>query len=266
MKRVELLKSLDIGASIKRLREKKGLSQEELAKDICDRTNITKLENGYSKIPSLSFVLLICEKLDVTIEEFLNFAMSNNYSIDKKYVLDLLLNDDMTSLENYLTNINPSYLSKNNQTYYKYLMAKVKIYNGESKIAKDILLEIISSTGENYLKLLSYHELFKNNYIDSTTNMIKEIFSKENLFKLVNKRNPIEYFYLINDLLTINFKNNNYEYCKYLLELEISFLNNHDYYRFLPIYYKNKMALYKDDIFTIRDIENKLLAIEKQKR
>ena len=45
MKREELLATLDIGMTIKRLREKKGLSQEQLAKDICDRTNITKLEN-----------------------------------------------------------------------------------------------------------------------------------------------------------------------------------------------------------------------------
>jgi transcriptional regulator with XRE-family HTH domain len=56
MKRADFLAMLDIGITVKKLREKKGLSQEELAKDICDRTNITKLENGHSKIPSLSFI------------------------------------------------------------------------------------------------------------------------------------------------------------------------------------------------------------------
>ena len=83
MKRADLLATLDIGAAVKKLREMKGISQEELAKDICDRTNITKLENGYSKIPSLSFVLLICDKLELSIEEFLNFAMENSYSLNK---------------------------------------------------------------------------------------------------------------------------------------------------------------------------------------
>jgi transcriptional regulator with XRE-family HTH domain len=34
MKRASMIASLDIGANIKRLRESKGLSQEELAKDI----------------------------------------------------------------------------------------------------------------------------------------------------------------------------------------------------------------------------------------
>ena len=64
MKRAGLIASLDIGASIKKLRESRGLSQDELAKDICDRTTITKLENGSSKIPSFIFILQICDKPD----------------------------------------------------------------------------------------------------------------------------------------------------------------------------------------------------------
>ena len=96
MKREEFLATLDIGITIKKLRERKGLSQEQLAKGICDRTNITKLENGHSKVPSLSFVLSICERLEITIDEFLNYALTNNYKINKKSWKSRLLEDEFT--------------------------------------------------------------------------------------------------------------------------------------------------------------------------
>lgn len=262
MKRVELLKSLDIGTSIKKLREKKGLSQEQLAKDICDRTNITKLENGHTKIPSLSFILLLCERLDITIEEFLNFAMANSYSLNRKLILDLLMNNNMCDLEKYLNDIDDSCLSKNSLLYYKYLLGKVYISRCENDKWKSLLLEIISQTHENYIKILSYHELIKNHFISAN----EEIYSYDNLNKIINKNSPLEYIYFIDDLFKVNMNSGNYTYCKYLIELEIRFINSHECYRYLPIYYKNKIELYKDDINSVKDIKNKLLALEGNNR
>ena len=111
MKREAIIASLDIGASIKKLRESRGLSQDELAKDICDRTTITKLENGSSKIPSFIFILQICDKLNVTLDEFINIALSNSYSLDKNFLFNHLLNNNIDNISEYLSNIDMESLS-----------------------------------------------------------------------------------------------------------------------------------------------------------
>ena len=195
MKRDEFLATLDIGITIKKLREKKGLSQEQLAKDICDRTNITKLENGHSKVPSLSFVLSICERLDITIDEFLNLALTSNYKIDKKKVLELLINNDFDELEQYIKLLHPDKLSPLDSKYYNFLQAKININNEKVIEGMRILKQIIKGAKDDYVYFLSVYELSKLN-IDKICN----IFSREFFNKIKNKHTPNEYLYLINDL------------------------------------------------------------------
>lgn len=243
MKRADLLATLDIGASIKKLREMKGISQEELAKDICDRTNITKLENGHSKIPSLSFVLLICDKLDISIEEFLNFAMSNNYSINRKYVLDLLLKDNIKDLESYLNTIDAKLLVHSDQEYFKYLQVKTDLLKNNINDCKKVLKELLTKNDLNnknkFIPLLSYYELLKNNYI----NKEKDLLSPDKLNILINKNSPLEYLYLINDLINESYMKKDEDSMKEYLSVQIQFINSHECYKYLPLYYQNKEKL-----------------------
>lgn len=262
MKRADLLATLDIGAAVKKLREIKGISQEELAKDICDRTNITKLENGYSKIPSLSFILLICDKLEISIEEFLNFAMNNSYSLNRKQILEFLLKEDLYSLKKYLSNIDASLLSNNDSSYYKYLISKVYIFENKNDEAKTLLLDIIKNNHNHLLTALSYHELIKNQYIELTESFINDFYSYNELTKLTTHTRSNEGIYLLNDLITksIN-ENKDIDKINKLLDLEFQFIENHECYKYLSYYYENKINTNKSYIsnidFNFKDRANK---------
>ena len=259
MKRAELLASLDIGACIKRLREKKGLSQDELAKGICDRTNITKLENGYSKIPSLTFVLLLCDKLGITIEEFLNEALSNTYSINKSYVIDALLEADYQSLNEYLKEIDFDSLINKDKNLYNYCRGKILISENKIDEAKEYLLPIINNKNSiSVTTLLSYSEAIK-------TNIIKKNNSNypNNILKFLDSMddNSPGYFYIVNDLIESYIKDNNLELANNLLEREISYINKTSSFKYLKYYYTNKMNINKNDIEIVKDCKNKLSAI-----
>ena len=244
MKRVDLIASLDIGKTVKKLREEKHLSQEELAKDICDRTNITKLENGYSKVPSLTFVMLICERLEVTIEEFLNYAMNNNYSLNHKRIIDRLLSNDYVNLNQYLSSLDPNLLSKNDQRYYKYLL--LLINNGKEK---QDYLSLLNNRDQiiDYIDLLIYSTLLKNTML--TNKQIRKFnnYLKENYKNLSIKQKPIEFLYFLH--LMIEFYSiTDTNIAKLYLQKEIEFINTHSCYNYLSYYYKDKINLYKSNI------------------
>jgi len=62
----------EIGANIKKIRNLKGLTQEELAHLAnLDRSYIGKLENGQKNI-SIQTMILIAKALDVDIRSFFN--------------------------------------------------------------------------------------------------------------------------------------------------------------------------------------------------
>lgn len=260
MKREEFLATLDIGMTIKKLREKKGLSQEQLAKDICDRTNITKLENGHSKVPSLSFVLSICERLEISIDEFLNYALTNNYKIDKKKVLTLLMTNNYAELEEYVHLLQSNKLSIMDRRYYDFLLAKIYLHTDKSKEAINLLKTLIKANKDDCIYFLAVHELVKSNNLKTDT-----IYNREFFNKIKNKNTPNEYLYFINDLLISAINDNNLMKAKYLLELEIEFINTHDLYKYLDIYYMNKIKIYHDEYKSINDIESKLLALQNKK-
>ena len=264
MKRAELLATLDIGMTIKKLREKKGLSQEQLAKDICDRTNITKLENGHSKVPSLSFVLAICERLELTIDEFLNYALLNNYKLDKKLILELLVNDDKETIKEYLNSLNPNMLSKLDLKYYNFLLAKIYLNDKRIQQGYDILKNIINDKNDDYVKVFAIHELLKYGLLKNNEKT-DYIYARSFLSHLKEKNTNNQYFYFINDLLRNSIIKNDAERSRYLLELEIMFINNHDLYKFLATYYQNKIDIYRHEYSSIRDIEDKLLPLKNNK-
>ncbi|GIM48461.1 transcriptional regulator [Collibacillus ludicampi] len=67
----------DIGARLKELREKKGLSQSELA-DLSgvERGTISRIENNHLT-PSLSTLITLCSSLEVTLSGFFCFDLEN---------------------------------------------------------------------------------------------------------------------------------------------------------------------------------------------
>ena len=65
------MENLDIGFKIKKLREEKNLSQEQLANllDI-SQSKISKIENGRLKKIEMKLVLKFCKSIDVSLDEF----------------------------------------------------------------------------------------------------------------------------------------------------------------------------------------------------
>jgi len=61
-----------IGPNLKKLRKKKGFSQEKLARlaDISLNT-LTKIESGFAKKPTIQTVVKLAKALEVHIEELL---------------------------------------------------------------------------------------------------------------------------------------------------------------------------------------------------
>ncbi|PJK16173.1 hypothetical protein CQS04_09675 [Chryseomicrobium excrementi] len=71
---------LAIGKTIKELRGSLGISQKELAKDICTQSLISHIESG-SNIPNSVLLKLIAEKLGITLDGLL--LMSENPTFDQ---------------------------------------------------------------------------------------------------------------------------------------------------------------------------------------
>ncbi len=59
-----------IGSNLKKLRKKKGLSQEKLARlaDISLNT-LTKIESGFAKKPTIQTVVKLARALEISIDE-----------------------------------------------------------------------------------------------------------------------------------------------------------------------------------------------------
>ena len=70
-KLIYIVENIDIGFKIKKLREEKNLSQEQLANllDI-SQSKISKIENGRLKKIEMKLVLKFCKSIDVSLDEF----------------------------------------------------------------------------------------------------------------------------------------------------------------------------------------------------
>lgn len=76
-----------IGQKIKNLREIRGFSQNELARNICSQSELSKIEN-LKLYPSLYICYEISKKLDVTIDELIE----NEFDFLEKEQIEKLLN------------------------------------------------------------------------------------------------------------------------------------------------------------------------------
>ena len=139
----------NLGKTIKTLRNKQGISQEEFAKGICERTLLSKLENGQRKAPSVVTLGKICQKLSISMDDL--FILSFG---DKDGALSLIIDD----INAYITARNYEeahrlagiYLSKTTNSIYRqfYLLEEAIYYlnNKDYKKAEFLAEEGINIT------------------------------------------------------------------------------------------------------------------------
>ena len=65
------MENLDIGFKIKKLREEKNLSQEQLANLLeISQSKLSKIENGRLKKIEMKLVLKFCKNIDINLDDF----------------------------------------------------------------------------------------------------------------------------------------------------------------------------------------------------
>lgn len=70
------MENLDIGFKIKKLREEKNLSQEQLANLLeISQSKISKIENGRLKKIDIIWLLKLCLYLNIEIAELINIVL-----------------------------------------------------------------------------------------------------------------------------------------------------------------------------------------------
>lgn len=66
------MENIDIGFKIKKLREEKNLSQEQLANLLeISQSKLSKIENGRLKKIEMKLVLKFCKNIDINFDDFL---------------------------------------------------------------------------------------------------------------------------------------------------------------------------------------------------
>ena len=70
-KLIYIVENLDIGFKIKKLREEKNLSQEQLVNLLeISQSKLSKIENGRLKKIEMKLVLKFCKSIDVSLDDF----------------------------------------------------------------------------------------------------------------------------------------------------------------------------------------------------
>ena len=78
-----------LGKTIKMLRERSGLNQAEFADGICERTFLSKLENGARKAPSIVTLSRMCQKLNISMDDLFLLSFGDNDEILSVIVSDV---------------------------------------------------------------------------------------------------------------------------------------------------------------------------------
>ena len=70
-KLIYIMENIDIGFKIKKLREEKNLSQEQLANLLeISQSKLSKIENGRLKKIEMKLVLKFCKSIDINLDDF----------------------------------------------------------------------------------------------------------------------------------------------------------------------------------------------------
>lgn len=73
-----------IGEEIKKKRLEKGITQAEVAENICTQATVSNLENKGS-IPTISILLKLADKLDMELSNVLEYAIEREYGYNQVF-------------------------------------------------------------------------------------------------------------------------------------------------------------------------------------
>ncbi|MBC2177599.1 helix-turn-helix domain-containing protein [Listeria booriae] len=134
---------MNFGATIKKIRKDKNLTQKELADGILTRSHLSQIEtNNY--FPSYDKFFLLLDRLNVTFEEFL--FVQNSKKIQTKQHIRLQISEaanltDMEKLKNLAITTKDLYDKTANITYYHYMLISEALisYNINHTITDDMV-------------------------------------------------------------------------------------------------------------------------------
>ncbi|MDT5745911.1 transcriptional regulator [Streptococcus pneumoniae] len=174
-------------------RKELGLSQQSLAKGICEQSQISKIERG-NFMPSAELLFKIAQRLEVPLDYFFNeqIEVKSNLSNFKHLSARLLGDRDYDSLE-YIYKIElkrNTFLASEDRIYLEWIKAIIDFYQYQSQNKAISTLEIalskvssktfiylkILNTLSNFYSLIGREQDYENNY-----SLLMELYQTKNL-------------------------------------------------------------------------------------
>ncbi|SDM39776.1 Helix-turn-helix [Psychrobacillus sp. OK028] len=113
-----------LGLEISKLRAELGISQKELAKDICTQSTISRIEAG-EVYPAIDTLLKIALKLQVPVEYFIEMLFHKNVLESEMLIKDIESNLKVHNYEKVISIINANKIDKDNiwlNLYLEYML------------------------------------------------------------------------------------------------------------------------------------------------
>lgn len=174
-------------------RKELGLSQQSLAKGICEQSQISKIERG-NFMPSAELLFKIAQRLEVPLDYFFNeqIEVKSNLSNFKHLSARLLGDRDYDGLE-YIYKIElkrNTFLTSEDRIYLEWIKAIIDFYQYQSQNKAISTLEIalskvssktfiylkILNTLSNFYSLIGREQDYENNY-----SLLMELYQTKNL-------------------------------------------------------------------------------------
>lgn len=174
-------------------RKELGLSQQSLAKGICEQSQISKIERG-NFMPSAELLFKIAQRLEVPLDYFFNeqIEVKSNLSNFKHLSARLLGDRDYDGLE-YIYKIElkrNTFLASEDRIYLEWIKAIIDFYQYQSQNKAISTLEIalskvssktfiylkILNTLSNFYSLIGREQNYENNY-----SLLMELYQTKNL-------------------------------------------------------------------------------------
>lgn len=135
------------GEIIRFYRKKAGLSQEQLGKDICTATHVSKIELGQTKY-SPELISLFSTRLGVDIAQEIHYMKDVKCKLEKWYTSIIMqrmkeVEEGKAELEKY-----PSILSSSHAAYYQLLLARYYLLHKKEESASKLVKLLENQTKE----------------------------------------------------------------------------------------------------------------------
>ena len=179
--------SIVLASRFKSRRKELKLSQKELAKGICEQSQISRIEQG-NYTPGAELLYLLSKRMSVPMEYFFDNSMNishNDFSQFKRIVESFLEKRDYNSIH-YLYNLEkskPNNLTLEDKIYMDWVRAMVKFYCLDEKkeaitLLKDMMI-ILTNSDINFIRIINtlsnfYHEIGDNRFFEDIYKVIQQ--------------------------------------------------------------------------------------------